>query len=145
MSAANLLEGVAQLLNDAGVGVYDPDRTWTAADTDVAIVLGELPQDPPHAVALEFYTVRDDPKTTDSTGAVQVRDRGDEDPTTVLNRDDAIFNTLHGLHDTTVNGVPVALAYRLNLVPMSADDNHRRRTVANFYWLIARPSPHRED
>ena len=145
MTAAALLVGAAQLLATAGVGVYDPARTWTAADTETAIVLGELPQDPPNAVALEFYPVRDDPKTTDSTAAIQIRDRGDENPVTVLDRDDVIFDALHGLHDTTVNGVPVVLVNRLNLMPMSTDDQHRRRTVANYYWQIARPSPYRED
>lgn len=145
MTAAEFVEGAAGLLDAAGVGVYDTTRTWTDADTAVAVVIGELPQTPTKCVALEFYTVRDDPKLTDSTVALQIRCRGDESRTSVLALDAAVFGALHGLHDTSVNGVPVTLMWRQNLMPMSTDENQRCRSTANYYAYIAQPSTYRED
>jgi hypothetical protein len=136
---------VAQLLHDAGIGVYDPSRLWTASDTDVAIVIGELPQDPPQVLALEHYAVRDDPRLNDTVAAIQIRNRGDENPATVQGRDDAVFSELHGRHDEVVNGVPLVLCWRQSLLPMPTDQNHRRQSSANYYNQVAWPTRFRTD
>lgn len=147
MTTTALLAGIAGLLNAAGVGVYDEARTWTNADTAWGVALGpDVPEDPPRAVVLSAYTpAPDDPRSSDSLVAVQIRLRGDETSASVRDKNDEIFALLQGMHDTTVGGVPLVLLWRQSSLPGPADDNRRAQHSSNWYARIAQPSTYRTD
>ena len=145
MTTAAFLAGVGALVQGAGIAVYDPDRTWTDADTQIPIFEGDLPESPSKVIGMLAYTIKDDPKLTDSIVAVQFKIRGDETHGSVTSVNDALFDALHGLHDTVVGGVPVVLAYRQNSVPGGRDGNSRYLHNASFYWMVTWPSQYRED
>lgn len=147
MSTKQLLGGLATLADAGGIGVYDPARTWTAADTQWAISLGPtVPEDPPLSIVLSAYTpAPDDPKMTDSLMAVQFRFRGDEDPASVQDKNDALFVLLQGMHDTTVGGVPLVLLWRQSSLPGPADENRRSQMTSNWYAQVALTSAYRTD
>jgi hypothetical protein len=143
----DFLAGIASLIHETGIGVYDPDRTWTNADTAWAVALGpSVPEDPPKAIVLSAYSpAPDDPKMTDSLLAVQMRLRGDEDPGSVQDVNDALFTRFQGMHDTTVGGVALVLLWRQSSLPAPADENHRQQYSSNWYAQIAQTSNYRTD
>lgn len=146
MSTHDLLVGFAQILNSGGVGVYDTDRTWTADDTEWAVLVGnKIPQDPPKLIVIGSYVLADDPVLNDSTKGVQIRFRGDEDEKTVLDKEDDVFNLLQGMHDTTVNGVPLVQMGRKSALPLGPDMNNREERSANYAAQIAEPTLYRLD
>lgn len=147
MSTTALLAGLATLADAGGLGVYDPDRIWTAADTDWAIALGPtVPEDPAKVIVLTAYTpAPDDPRSTDSLLAVQFRFRGDEDPASVQDKNDGLFALLQGLHDTTVGGVPLVLLWRQSSLPGPPDENDRSQMSSNWYARVALASAYRTD
>jgi hypothetical protein len=146
VSAQALLVGIATELNDAGIGVYDPDRTWTSSDTEWAVVVGNrIPQDPSKVILLGAYDIRDDPKLNDSTKGVQFRLRGDDDQQTVLDKSGDIFNLFQGLHDTTLNGVPVVLMTRQSGLPLGPDEQDRIEYSTNWWVQISDPTLYRLD
>lgn len=145
MTSHALLVGFAQILADAGVGVWDVNRTWTDTDTQVAIIVGAVPQDPTQVVVLAHYAVRDDPRFNDSTVGIQIRIRGDDQPQTVQDRNDAIFGLLQGMHDTIVGGVPVVLVSRNSSLPMGPDQNNRLEYSSNFYVEVAWATTYRDE
>lgn len=143
----DFLTGLADLLTEASIGVHDPDRTWTAADTEWAISRGpSVPEDPPLAIVMSAYSpAPDDPKMSDSLLAVQFRLRGGESPVSVLDKNDEIFARLQGMHDTAVNGVSLVLLWRQSSLPVPADENQRAQLTSNWYARITHPGTYRTD
>lgn len=141
----DLVAGMAALIDGAGLGVYDPDRAWTAGDTSWAVMLRSVPQDPPKVIALSLYSVDDDPKLTDSTRGVQIRLRGDENPESTLDLNAALFDLFQGRHDTTINGVAVVLMWRQSFLPGPQDTESRWQLTSNWYVRTADPTQFRED
>jgi hypothetical protein len=82
---------------------------------------------------------------TDSLMAVQFRLRGDEDPASVQDVNDALFSLLQGMHDTTVGGVPLVLFWRQSSLPGPADENRRSQMTSNWYAQVALTSAYRTD
>lgn len=138
-----LLTGIAQLLDARGVATWRSAGAYTAGET--AVVLGGLPQSPDRVVALAGYGVGDDGTLSDSTIGVQVTTRwGGQDPRPGDELVDAVFDTLHGLHDATLpTGVRVVLSMRQSWTSLGQDANQRWRMVQNFYVTTHRPSAHR--
>lgn len=145
MSTAALLAGLGGLINTAGFAVYDPDRTWSDADTAVPVFPGALPDSPSKVIGMMPYTLRDDPRLNDSLLSVQFRIRGDADQATVLTLNDALFDLFQGLHDVTVGGVPVVLMWRQNSLPGGRDQNDRYEHTASYYLQVAWPTSQRTD
>ena len=145
-----LLTCLAQHLEDAGVGNWDPDGTYTT-DT-VGIYLKALPgteTDPDTALALTAYGVDDTPTWDEDTDGgravtigVQVRARGTRDPRVVDDLTDATYRALHnatGLTLGTDTPLPVALIWRVSLADLGPDDEGRWETTQNFYAHTTRP------
>lgn len=145
-----LLTCLAQHLEDASVGNWDPEGTYSP-DT-VGIYLKALPgteTDPDTALALAAYGVDDTPGWDDHadggravTVGVQVRVRGTRDPRVVDDLTDAVYRALHNtpglvLGDDTP--VPVALIWRVSLAELGPDDEGRWETASNFYARLDRP------
>lgn len=141
-SPSDLVDGVAQLLADSSIGVYDPSGLY--ADTDIGITVCVVPDSPSQIITLTPYTVQDDPRLNDSILALQVRLRGTQDPRSVIDRSAAIFNLLHGL-EADYGDLHVALMWRQASGPMGQDDNQRWLWSDSFYCRVNWPTLHRVD
>ena len=140
---ADLLDGLAAALDSAGVGTYDPTRTWTAADTATAIVAGSrvVPQCPDRVVVLADYPVRDDPFPTSSgVLGVQLRFRGaPNDLASLLDARDTAYRYLQGLMGVTWGGTHVAVVVRNSSLPLGVDANQRDEHADNYYLTVDYP------
>lgn len=139
----NLLTGVAVLLDAASVADWDAGGQYESGDT--GIVLRTIPQSPDAIVALSTYVVSDDPSLSDTVTGLQVLARaGGQDPRTVDDLADAIYDQLHGLHDTLLStGIHVIECLRRSGTPLPQDDLHRWSRSDNYYVTTHRPSPNR--
>lgn len=147
-STSDLLVGLAQLLEDGGVGAWQQDGTYPA-DALTIIKISDLGGDAPagttqqNIVSLTPYPVSDDPTLSESVQGVQVRLRGSRDPRSVDDLDDLVFDLLQGLGPVTLNGVRVELAVRRGGTPLGPDANGRHQRSSNYHLTVFRPSRHR--
>lgn len=139
-----LLGGVAQLLADAGVGVYRSDGS-AYLPTEKAIVIKLVPESPDAIFALSTYPVSDDPSLSDSVIGLQVLTRaGGQDPRVVDDYADAVFDQLHALHDVTLTtGVCIVECLHRSGSSLGQDDLKRWGNTDNYYATVWRPSPNR--
>lgn len=140
---SDLLAGVAQLLEDAGVGRWEPSGQYPPGDAPPIFILSQ-PSAPDVAITLTSYGVSDAVEQADSVVGVQVRTRGTTDPRAVTDLDDAVFGTLHGASNLTLaTGVLVLLIERRSSTSLGWDANRRHERSSNFYLTLTRPSGHR--
>ena len=140
-----LLEGLAQVLDDAGVATFRADGS-PYTDAETAITLGALPQRPASALALAVYDAQDDPAHADTVVSVQVRSRAAG--TTLGPTDDladAAWSALQGLGPTTLpTGVHIVTGpTRVNSAPLGQDNGGRWERVDSYRVTIHSPAPHR--
>lgn len=135
----SLLEGLAGLMESAGLGVYRPDGVYE--DGEVGIFLHRLPEAPDKAYALTPYPVQDT-GLTDVIDGVQIRMRAGPDPREVSDMADAVRDLLHGRGDVVLGGVRVSLIWRQSQAPMGQDEHGREQIASNYYARSARPSAH---
>lgn len=138
-----LLAGVAQFLEDAGVGTWQPTGAYAAGALN-PIFMSQTPGTPDRVMTLTPYTVSDDPSLSDSVQGLQVRLRGTKDPRVVQDMDDAIFDRLHGATGVTLpGGVRLVMALRRSGTPLGADGSGRLERTSNYHLSVHRPSTHR--
>lgn len=139
-----LLEELAQLLADLGLGTYTPTGTGGT------IYLATLPTSPDRAMAIALYGGGEsDARHSHDAPSVQVRCRGTAtDARTAETDAQAVYDTLHGLQAQTlaggtwlrhlvgVNGGPVYIG---------RDGNGRHEYTINFRAEISRPTPNRSE
>jgi hypothetical protein len=119
-----LVEGFAQLLADAGVGVWSPDDPYGA--DDIAIVYGTERPISNQQVILNWVDLDQHPEITQGSGLLQVtvkglpNDRGSTDDLSY-----AAFAVLHGLTDRSLGPALVVQCLRRNSTPMGQDDKLR--------------------
>lgn len=141
----DLVSGVAQLLEDAGVGQWAADG-GAYAPGPPPIVTASMPASPNKVIVITPYPVDDDAALTDSLNGLQIRTRGDKDPNTVNDLDDAVFDALQGRSALVLSsGVHVVQIYRNSGASLGTDGNGRHERTANYYVQAARPSAHRTD
>ncbi|MFJ4847537.1 minor capsid protein [Streptomyces sp. NPDC088733] len=137
---SDLVAGLAQLLDDAGIGAYRPNGPpFTVGDT--AIVLGNMPAAPDRVICLNPYPV-EDTGMPETITAVQFRIRCGADPTDVLDLADAVFDALDNRSRFTLGTVPVDLAWRFSQLPWGADTVGREELTANYYLRTIRSQTH---
>ncbi|AVH58381.1 MULTISPECIES: minor capsid protein [Streptomyces] len=136
-----IVDGLARLLDTAGVATYRPDGIY--APTDTAITDTVMPDSPDRAVVLTAYDTADDPALTDCTVFVQVRTRAGTDPRAVADLDEAAFGVLHGLRNQQFGTAHVQLIKRENTAPMGADANGRHERTSNYTLRAQRPQSDR--
>lgn len=141
---SDLLTGVAEYLAAEGIGEYRPDGSVFPTDA-TAIVDRTMPQSPARVVALDSYSVSDDPNLAQGTVGLHITTRAGGDPRDVEDLDDAIFDCLHGATNLDLNGVLVQQVYRQSNAPLGQDGNRRWQSTSNFYLDVHRPSRHRPD
>ncbi|WP_411129912.1 minor capsid protein [Streptomyces sp. x-19] len=138
----SLVDGLARLLAENGVGVYRPDGPYAEGDT--AITVAALPPAPDRVICLSAYPVLDSPALTDTTTGIQVRTRAGTDPREVDDLDDAVLAVLHASGPHRFGDVPVQLLYRVSASPIGADASGRWERTANYYARAHRAHPNLE-
>lgn len=139
----DLVGGFAAYLAAEGVGIWRPSGVYASDET--AIVIGDLPQTPPQAIALHEYGVADNSRHGMGITGIQVRFRGGTpNPRDVNELSDVAFNSLEGLEHVDLGGVRVDLIYRQLHARMGRDSNNRYEIADSYYLLTNRPTDHRE-
>ncbi|MGW5956180.1 minor capsid protein, partial [Bacillus mycoides] len=136
----DLLDGLARLLDSAGVGTYRPDGVYGPGDT--AITIAAMPPAPDRAICLSAYPVQDSPALTDCTTGVQVRTRAGADPRDADALDDATFDVLHGAGPHVWGAARVQLLYRTASAPIGADSSGRMERSSTYYARAHRAARH---
>ncbi|MFM9675769.1 minor capsid protein [Streptomyces brasiliscabiei] len=136
---ADLLQGVAELLDAENVGTYNPNGVLPAGST--GIVLGKVPDGPDRAIGLTPYPVSDD-DSTDAVTGIQARMRAGTDPVGVVQLANDVFTVLHNRRSYDVHGVQVEISWRNSQAWIGQDTHGRMELVANFYFRTIRSGPH---
>lgn len=128
---ADLLTGLAQYLNDSGVGIYRPSVPYQSGD--VAIVFGELPTQPDRVIGLTLYGSSDEEVQNLSRVRVQLMMRGA--PNLALDVGSvatAAFSQLQGLSYRDFGTAHVLRVARVSSVPLGVDQNKRTLRSDNY-------------
>lgn len=140
-----LVEGLAQLLADAGIGLaWRPSGVYGPGDGVPIFVLG-VPQQPDELVTISPYPVSADGTLADSEIGVQVRTRCGPDPRRALTIDDRVQDVLLGNYPLTLpsSGVVVSTLIYANGGSLGQDDVQRWEWQSSFMLRVHRPGPHR--
>lgn len=137
----DLLTGLAEHLATAGIVRWQAEGAYPL-DGLPPTFLRALGDAPDIAVALAAYS---DPELehvglSHVVQAVQIRSRGDRDPTSADDLSDAIRDELHGAQRLTLGGVATSLIYRRSTTPLGVDAQGRYERVDNYYITAARPT-----
>ncbi|MFE7116667.1 minor capsid protein [Streptomyces sp. NPDC057654] len=138
----DLLDGLARLLDAAGVGTYRPNGLYAEGET--AITIAATPPAPDRVICLSAYPVEDSAVLTDCTTGIQVRTRAGPDPREVDRLDDSVFDVLHGSGPHTWGAARVQLIYRSSAAPIGADSAGRAERTSNYYCRGNRAARHLE-
>jgi hypothetical protein len=136
---SSLLDGIAGLLQEAGVGAFRPGEV--IADPDTGIFRSVMPDTPERALGLTAYPVADDDTTNAVTG-VQIRMRAGRDPDAIDDLADEVFNALHNRQHYELGGIHVALSWRQSQAWIGQDAHGRMELTSNFYFRTVRSGPH---
>lgn len=139
----DLLEGLAGVLMEAGVGDWAPGGVYAAGDT--GIYLGASPPEPERAIVLASYGVDDNVANSHVTVGVQVRTRAGKDPRQVQDLDDAVFAALHGLTYQTFGAAHLIQMWRRSNASLgqARDGTDRWERTSNYYADAVHATPHR--
>ncbi|WP_432182033.1 minor capsid protein [Streptomyces sp. NBC_00063] len=137
-----LLGGIAVLLSEAGIGVYQPDSV--IEDPATGIFRGVMPASPERALGLTAYPVQDT-HLTDATTGIQIRMRAGRDPDAVDDLADAVFEVLHNREHFKAGAVHVELSWRQSQAWIGQDAHGRMELTANYYLRTTRPGPHQDE
>ncbi|MEU2111822.1 minor capsid protein [Streptomyces sp. NPDC019507] len=135
-----LLEGLAALLADAGLGVYRPGPGEVYAADETALGFGAMPDTPDRVIWLNPYPVTDT-DLTDAVTGVQFRMRA-ADPMALLDLADAVFGELHNRQNLAFGALRVALLWRQSQALLGQDATGREELTANYYVRSTRPAPY---
>lgn len=139
---SSLLDGIAGLLADAGVGVFRPDGV--VANPETGIFRGVMPDQPDRALGLTAYPV-EDTDLTDAITGVQIRIRAGRDPDAIDDLADAVFDVLHNRRHYHLGSVRVVLSWRQSQAWIGQDALKRMELTSNFYFRTTRSGPHLTD
>lgn len=136
---SSLLDGIAGLLQEAGVGTFSPD--FVIEDPATGIFRGVMPDQPDRAIGLTAYPVEDSDNTNAITG-VQIRMRAGRDPDAIDDLADAVWDALHNRRHYEANGVHVALSWRQSQAWIGQDAHGRMELTGNYYFRTVRSGSH---
>ncbi|HVW81301.1 MAG TPA: minor capsid protein [Mycobacteriales bacterium] len=131
-------DGLARLLNDKGVAVYEPDGF------DGNIILGALPDEIDTGIGVQAYDLQPDHLLSDVVQPVQLFLRGatKADAQALF---DSCFDALEGVVNVTVGGIPVSLIELNSSVPLGIDGKGRTELTVNYYLSAQRQTASRLD
>ncbi len=133
----DILTGLAQRIETAGIGNYEPSATYNPAATVPVITLQQLPDLPVSAIALAYFS---NGGTGGVTAAVEITMRGDADPTSPDVIADAIWTLLDNAANLMLGAVHVALMYRQVSAPLGRDAAGRWSRSDTYFLIADRPS-----
>jgi hypothetical protein len=136
---SSLLDGIAGLLAEAGVGVFRPDGV--VEETETGIFRAVMPDQPDRALGLTAYPVEDSEHTDAITG-VQIRMRAGRDPDAIDDLADLVFDELHNRQHYACGGIHVALSWRQSQAWIGQDAHGRMELTSNFYFRTVRSGAH---
>lgn len=134
-----LVEGLAQWLQDEGLGSYRPDTEYQAGER--AITARTLPREPDWAVAIAPYQVDDATTLPTQAVMVQLRFRAPAvgPRTSVDEWADQVAGRLHFRHNFDVGGVHVSRAQRVLVAPLGSDESGREERADSYEIIVTRP------
>ncbi|MGM5065729.1 phage tail terminator protein [Rhodococcus qingshengii] len=140
----DLLEALAQRLNDLGVARYDPNIDVYPEGPLPVVFFGQLPDKPATAILLNAYNADHSRDQGNPDYYVQLKFRtAGRDPRTVDRLADAVFRALDDLyndrHTTRWGDVLVMLCHRHIRGPAMQDLNSRY-TRPDSYTITTNPS-----
>lgn len=142
---SRLLTGMAEHLDAAGIGDWDPTGT-SYADGDTAIVIRAIPDQPDRLITLAAYPLGTNlPGMADHRVAVQVRLRGSTDPRDCDDLADAIFDALDGCGRQTWSEIPVKDVIRRSYTSLGQDGSRRWERSENYEVDAMRPTANNTD
>lgn len=137
----DLLTGVAQHLENAGVGAFT--ASGVPSTTNATITIGQLPQTPDQIICLTDYQVDDNVALSDAVIGVQLRIRGTTDYRVATRLRQLCFDALHGLTRVTLGSgndmVQVVDIFRQSSAPLGPDSNGRHERSDNYYIRLNQP------
>lgn len=138
----NDITGLAQLLEDRGVGEWRPDGTGYDG-TQPAIIDTAVPAKPDRLITLTLYPgsegAGEDTRNAWTSPRLQVRTRASTDPRVARQLDADVHAVLHGLGPTVLaDGTEVTDCYSLQSAAMSMgqDANGRWEFSRNYQLTI---------
>lgn len=138
---ARLLDGLAQHLAAAGLGVWRPVGVYLPAE--VGIVIETMPHTPTRCVGLFRYGGDEAPVETGMDGTrIQVRVRGDATATWSRDRAQDVYDLLHGAEWLTLptgDVIELAVGTQSGPIPFGRDSTHRHEHAVNFRAFITNP------
>ncbi|MFI1701952.1 minor capsid protein [Streptomyces bobili] len=132
---SSLLDGIAGLLQEAGVGVFAPDTV--IEDPDTGLFRGVMPDSPDRAIGITAYPV-EDTDLFDAVTGVQFRMRAGRDPDAIDDLADDVFDALHNRQHYQAGGVLVALSWRESQAWIGQDARGRMELTSNYYFRTSR-------
>jgi hypothetical protein len=134
--------GVAQLIAEAGIGVWSPTATY--APNVTAIYVFAQPEAPDRQIVLAPFTLTDQPDGSMSLDGLQLRTRAGANPFDVMDLDDALFRLLHGRTNYVLStGVTIVQSLRRSSASLGQDSSRRWSWTSNYYLDVWHPAPHR--
>lgn len=133
----DLLDGIAQLIADAGIAVYNTNGEYQ--DSDTGILFQAVPPKPDCLVTLTAYGVNDNPTLPASRLGVQVRVRAGSDPRDANALGDSIFQILHGLTNAPFGTISADQILRVLSVTLGQDEAKRWSRADTYYVDLAAP------
>lgn len=137
-TASDLANGIATMIDAAGLATYRPTGVYQAAETGIFHKV--LPDKPDRCVVLTAIPMTD--SITEPLGLVmlQVRTRGlPNQPLDVDDLADPIFTLLHGQTNLTFGSVHVIQMYRTTSISNGQDDSKRWERIDQFYLDLDYP------
>lgn len=125
-----LLTGLAQFLNDNGVGTYK-ETGYPANFTGTPIVFGDLPHAPSRAIALAKYLDLPGMVASNVT-MVQVKTRTSRDVLDAARLTDSIHDLLNRRAHAVLGGLHFDLIWQDSFATLGTDDNSRCIRSQNF-------------
>ncbi|MFB8241996.1 minor capsid protein [Kitasatospora purpeofusca] len=137
---ADLLDGLARFLQDAGLGTYEPSGVGGS------IFCEAMPPGPDECTVLTLYgsAAEPDARLPYEEPRLQVRCRGTQDPRVSRARCRAVYDLLHGARRITLpDGTYLVLAVGQLPASMGVDEQRRHEHVSNFRLDVSSPTTHR--
>ena len=138
---SDFLAGVAQLVDDNGLGVFRP--TGTYQDNETAVVIGTVPASPSRLIVVTKYDDRAATTLSDSSFWLQFRTRGTTDIRSGEDLQDSLFDLFHNLPRQVIGNAVVSGCWRRSFAYIGVDSNSRHEHTGNYEFALHRPSPHR--
>jgi hypothetical protein len=132
-----LLDGIGGRITDLAIGTYDP--TDTAGD----VVLGSLPPELDHGIALRAYGQQPDHQLADVVQPVQMWLRGTL--AYVTDTADALFDGFEGVERLVLGGISVPWVELYSDLGQGVDQSGREERALNFYFHAMRTTASRPD